>query len=157
MNELTQKLILNQGYSKEDIGKYSKINLLIRWTPFMCSLAGIIGLLIKSPIYFFVLGCLTFIGAFSTTSFFDYIYKFTFQIFLKENIIPPHGNARRFGCGIGAVMFLLAGLGFYIHNYYLALIPGIIITALAAIAALTQWCFASTLYNLIFRKREKCC
>ena len=87
MNGAIEKLILSQGYSKEDIKKYSKINLLIRWTPFMCSLAGIIGLLTKSPIYFFVLGCFTFIGAFSTTSFFDYIYKFTFQIFLKKDEI----------------------------------------------------------------------
>ena len=157
MNKTIEKLILSQGYTADDIKKYNKINLLIRWTPFVCALAGIIGMLAKSSIYFFILGCFTFIGAFSKTSFFDYIYKFSIQFFLKENIIPPHGNARRFGCGIGAIMYLLSGFGFYIHNYYLAFIPGILIVVLAIIAALTQWCFASTLYNFLFKKKEKCC
>jgi len=152
-----ERLLVSQGYSRNSVYEYRNINLLVRWTPLMCASFGAVGLIIQSPIYFIVLGCFTFIGALSSTSFFDYIYKFTIQKFSKRNAMPPQGKPRRFGCGIGAVMYLLSGTGFYIHNFYLAFIPGVMIVSLAAIAALTQWCFASTLYNLIFRKNEECC
>ena len=157
MNDTIKKLILMQGYSNSDIAKYKNINLLIRWTPFACSMLGLAGVLLKSPTYLLSLGLLTTIGALSSTSFFDYIYKYTFGLLLPFGEIPKHGPARRFGCAIGAFLFMASGAGFYFHNSYLAYIPACIIIPLAFIAATTQWCFAPTLYNFIFNKNEVCC
>jgi len=157
MKESTRKLILMQGYSDTDIKSCKHLNILIRWTPFSCSLLGLIGVLLKSPAYLFGLGLLTAIGAFTSSSFYDYLYKYSIGLVLILGEIPKHGPARRFGCAIGALLYILSASGFYFHNNYLAYIPSIMIISLAFIAATTQWCFASTLYNLIFRKNADCC
>jgi hypothetical protein len=157
MNTITRKLILMQGYNQTDIENCHHINILVRWTPLLCSLLGLFGVLIKSPTYLIILGLLTTIGAFSTKSFYDYLYDIGFRYIFGLGKIPGHGNARRFGCAIGSMLYISSGIGFLIENSYLAYIPSFIIISLAFTAATTQWCFASTLYNLLFRKNETCC
>jgi hypothetical protein len=71
--------------------------------------------------------------------------------------MPYHGAPRRFGCAIGAVLFLLSGTGFQLQRPMLSLIPVLIIVPLAFIAAFAQWCFASALYRLLFGKDADCC
>jgi hypothetical protein len=156
MNAITRKLILIQGYNQTDIESCCHINILVRWTPLLCSLLGLVGLMTKSPIYLIALGLLTTIGAFGTKSFYDYLYDISLK-YLHLGKIPIHGNARRFGCAIGAALYISSGIGFFIGNLYLAYIPSLIIISLAFIAATTQWCFASTLYNFLFKKNETCC
>jgi len=85
------------------------------------------------------------------------VYDISFKHIFHLGKIPRHGNARRFGCAIGAVLYISSGIGFFIENMYLAYIPSLVIISLAFIAAVTQWCFASTLYNFLFRKNETCC
>jgi len=157
MNAVIRSLILKQGYSEDDIAEFKNINLLVRWTPLMCSMLGLTGVLLKSPVYLVSLGLLTTIGAFTTRSFYDYIYRLLLRFAVPLGEMPKHGNARKFGCAIGAGLFILSGIGFYMNNLYLAYIPGAVIITLAFIAAVTQWCFASTLYNWFFKKNEKCC
>jgi len=157
MKELTRKLILIQGYSDLDIKNHKSIDILIRWTPLACSLLGLIGVLLKSPSYLFGLGLLTTIGALGSTSFYDYLYKYSVGLILPLGKIPKHGSARRFGCAIGSLLYISSAAGFYFHNNYLAYIPSVMIISLAFIAAVTQWCFASTLYNFIFHNDKNCC
>jgi len=157
MNNITKKLILMQGYSELDIKNYKKINIVIRWTPLACSLLGLLGVLLKSPTYLLILGLLTTIGALTNTSFYDYLYRYTFGFIFPAIKIPEHGPARKFGCAIGSLLFITSAVGFYLQNNYLAYIPSGTIISLAFIAAVTQWCFASTLYNFIFDKKEVCC
>jgi hypothetical protein len=71
--------------------------------------------------------------------------------------MPRHGAPRRFGCAIGAVLFILSGIGFHAHSQVLAWLPALVIIPLAFIAAFTQWCFASALYRLISGKNADCC
>jgi hypothetical protein len=146
-----------QGYTPLDITTFTNIDLLIRATPFFCSMLGLLGVLLKSPVYLVSLGLLTTIGAFTDRSFYDYIYLYLFKHIFPLGDVPRHKNARRFGCGIGACLFISGGIGFYINNLYLSYIPTLFIIVLAFIAATTQWCFASTLYNFLFGKNEKCC
>ena len=157
MNEITRKLILMQGYSDLDIKNNKKINIVIRWTPLACSMLGLSGVLLKSPAYLLILGLLTTIGALTSISFYDYLYRYSFGLLFPAVKIPEHGPARKFGCAIGSLLFITSAAGFYFQNNYLAYIPSGIIISLAFIAAVTQWCFASTLYNFIFDKNEVCC
>jgi hypothetical protein len=157
MNTITKKLILMQGYNQTDMENYRHINILVRWTPLLCSLLGLVGILIKSPAYLIILGLLTTIGAFGSKSFYDYLYDISFKYIFNLEKIPRHGNARRFGCAIGSILYISSGIGFFIGNLYLAYIPSLMIISLAFIAATTQWCFASTLYNFLFKKNETCC
>ncbi|MGB7540318.1 MAG: DUF4395 family protein, partial [Anaerolineales bacterium] len=107
--------------------------------------------------YLLALGILTLTGAFSSRSFYDRLYSGGLSTLFPMGDIPAQGNPRKFGCGVGACLYILNGLGFLLGNIYLSLIPALVIIVLAYVAAFTQWCFASTLYNAIFRKQEKCC
>jgi hypothetical protein len=157
MDIRTKNLLVQQGYTEKNITECKSIDILARWTPFACAIFGITGLLLKSPYYFWALGLLTSIGAISSNSFFDYLYKIFIRKLFKTNDIPKHGSPRRFGCAIGAVIYLVSGTGFFLDNPYLAYIPSLFIVMAALLAGLTQWCFASAIYNHIFKTNQKCC
>jgi Domain of unknown function (DUF4395) len=153
----TDRMLLLQGFSRDDVTHNPNVNLLARWTPFACGCFGALGLGLRSPAYLLALGVLTLIGAVSSRSFYDYLY----QIFLRPltglGEMPRHGAPRRFGCAIGAVLFILSGTGFCLGSPILSFVPALIIIPLAFGAAFTQWCFASILYRHISGKKADCC
>jgi hypothetical protein len=149
MGPTTRKMLLSQGYSEADICECRGINFLARWTPFACASLGLLGLCLGSSYYMLMLGFLTTIGALSNRSFYDYLYLFLVKPVLNLGEMPRHGNQRRFGCAIGAVLYLLSGIGLKNENLVLTIAPAVLIIGLAYVAALTQWCFASTLYNFL--------
>lgn len=155
MNATTKKLIQMQGYDNKIICDCKDVNMLVRWTPLACALSGTLGLYLKSPVYFVLLGVLTTIGGFTSRSFYDHIYNSTLRFVVGTMKTPVHGNQRRFGCSVGAFLYILGGLGFYTGNIWLSYIPTLFIISLAYVAAFSQWCFASTIYNLLFNKNKK--
>ena len=157
MGSYTYRMLLLQGYRRDDVIRNHNLNLLARWTPFACGCFGALGLGLRSPAYLWALGTLTLIGALSSRSFYDHLY----QVFLRPltglGEMPRHGAPRRFGCAVGAVLFMLSGTGFYLRSPLLSFLPGLVIVPLAFGAAFTQWCFASALYRLIFGNKDDCC
>jgi hypothetical protein len=153
----TDRMLLLQGFSRDDVKHNPNVSLLARWTPFACGCLGAFGLGLRSSSYQWALGILTLIGAVSSRSFYDYLY----QIFLRPltglGEMPRHGAPRRFGCAIGAVLFILSGTGFHLAIPMLSFVPALIIIPLAFGAAFTQWCFASALYRLFTGKKANCC
>jgi len=157
MTAYTDRMLLLQGYDRNDFIHHPKAALLARWTPFACGCFGTLGICLRSPAYLWALGLLTLLGAVSSRSFYDRIYQLLLRPITGLGDMPRHGAPRRFGCAIGAALFLLSGTGFYLRSPLLALVPALIIVPLALIAAFTQWCFASALYRLLFGKRADCC
>jgi len=158
LNESTKKLLIMQGFSKHDVDSNPNILALTKWTPFLCGILGLIGIILGSPYYFFVLGALTFIGVFRPYSFYDYLYKYVFRHIFKFGEGVEHGIQRKVGCGIGAVAYIVSGLGFYFGIKPMAYIPATFMVTFALIAGIFNWCFASTLYNAIFSKQKsECC
>jgi hypothetical protein len=157
MSAYTYRMLLLQGYSRDDVIHNPNLNLLARWTPFACGCLGALGLGLRSPAYLWALGILTLIGAVSSRSFYDYLYLIFFRPMTGLGEMPRHGAPRRFGCAIGAALFILSGTGFYMQSPMLSFIPALIIIPLAFGAAFTQWCFASALYRLISGKKADCC
>jgi hypothetical protein len=150
-------MLLMQGYQQDDIIGNENLNLLARWTPLACGCFGVLGLVFGSPSYFWALGFLTLIGALGSRSFYDYLYRIFLRPLTGLGDMPFHGAPRRLGCAIGALLYLLSGTGFYLHRPLLSFVPALIIIPLAFVAAITQWCFASTLYRLLFNKKADCC
>jgi hypothetical protein len=151
------RMLSMQGYAREDILKNPRISVLARWTPSACGIFGALGLWVKSPEYSWILGSLTLVGSIANRSIYDYFYQYLIRPLAGLGNMPYHGAPRRFGCAIGAVLFLLSGLGFQLQHPLLSIIPVLIIVPLAFIAAFTQWCFASALYRLLFGKGADCC
>ena len=157
MNAYTFRMLMVQGYQQEDVIHNQNLNLLARWTPFICGCLGTLGLFLGSPSYFWVLGFLTLLGAIGSRSFYDYLYQVFVRPLAGLGDMPFHGAPRRFGCAVGASLFLLSGTGFYVQRPLLSFLPALIIIPLAFVAAITQWCFASSLYRILFAREANCC
>jgi len=157
MKQSTRKLLIAQGFNEQVVDSNKKIIALSKWTPLACAFFGAAGLALQSPGYLVVLGILTFIGAFTNRSLYDYLYKYVVSHLLNLGEMPSHGIPRRIGCGIGACMFVISGIGFYLDNLLLAYIPSLFMVTFALIAGLFNWCFVSTFYGLITGKKEECC
>lgn len=157
MTAYTFRMLLVQGYQRTDIVSHAHLNLMARWTPFACGCCGTIGMLSESAWFLWALGGATFLGALGTRSIFDWFYQFFLRSITGWGDMPRHGAPRRFGCAIGAVLFVLGGTGFFLGQPLLGFVPVMVIVPLAFVAAFTQWCFASALYRLIFRTSADCC
>jgi len=118
---------------------------------------GSLGLGLRSAAFFWALGILTLMGAASTRSFYDRLYQIFLRPWTGLGEMPRHGAPRRFGCAVGAALFILSGTGFRLSSPVLAFVPALIIVPLAFGAAFTQWCFASALYRLISGGKTDCC
>jgi hypothetical protein len=76
-----------------DVCNNSNINILARWTPFVCGILGILGLWLKSPIYLWLLGLLTLVGAVSNRSIYDYFYQLILRPLLSLWNMPSGTNS----------------------------------------------------------------
>jgi hypothetical protein len=156
--ERTKKLLVMQGFSKHEVDYNPNILALTKWTPLLCGIFGLIGVLLGSPYYLIALGILTLIGAFRPYSFYDYLYKYVFKAIFNFGDAVPHGIQRKIGCGIGGVVFSVSGLGFCLDIMPLAYIPSCFMVTFAFIAGISNWCFVSTFYELVSGKtQKKCC
>ena len=157
MNISTRKLLIAQGFNEQVVDNNKKILALSKWTPFACAFCGSIGVILQSPIYLIILGALTFVGTFTSRSLYDYLYKYIFSYIINLGDMPKHGVQRRIGCGIGACMFIISGIGFYFKISLLAYIPSLFMITFALIAGFFNWCFVSTIYGMFVGKKQECC
>jgi len=158
LSERTKRLLVIQGFSEQDVDGNPNILPLTKWTPLLCAIFGIIGLILGSAYYFLILGLLMFVGAFSPYSIYDYLYKHVFRYIFRFGNGVPHGIQRKIGSGIGAVAYMASGLGFYFDIVLLAYIPACFMITFALIAGFFNWCFVSSFYVLDRGKTEnKCC
>ena len=175
MKERTRKLLLMQGFCSRDINNDPKLSRLARWTPLSCATFGatgisigiipflgvicpctisvIAGFWLKSGWFFIILGVLTLTGGLTKRSIYDRLYNLVIRPVFHTSAIPEHGAPRRFGCAIGGTMFIISGIGFLNYITWLAFGPAIFMIVFATIAGLTQWCFASSVYALLFKRK----
>jgi len=175
LKETTQRLLLMQGFRQKDIEGVPHLGALARWTPLSCAvfgtmgiwlqgilpiggflcpcvITGITGLWLGSGWFFIALGLLTLTGGMSARSIYDRLYNATLRYLFRTPPVPEHGSPRKFGCAIGGMMYIVSGIGFLIGNYWLAFIPAVFMVVFATIAGLTQWCFASAIYEWVFQR-----
>lgn len=157
MKDSTKKLLVAQGYDENEVNCNKRIVPLAKWTPIACAILGIVGVVMQSSGFLIILGFLTFVGAFTSRSLYDYLYKYVFSSFVRLGDMPKHGIPRRIGCGIGAFMYIISGIGFYLGNPMLAYIPSLFMITFALIAGIFNWCFVSTFYGLMVGKKQECC
>lgn len=148
--------LLAQGYSMEDITKNPHAYLLTRWTPLMCVIFSIVGLILASWQYFLIVAILNLSGALSRYSFYDRLYTFLTPL-IGWGKIPAHGHHRKIGCGLGAMFFFNAGFAQYTNHLLLAYLPVFALMVMALMAGIFNWCFVTTVSNIFTRKVTKSC
>lgn len=172
MDAHDRQLLLAQGFAPEVVDGQTDIGALARWTPLSCAtfgsagiaagalpfglavcpcaIAGFAGLWTGSGWFFIALGLLTLSGGLTARSIYDRLYNATLRHVLRTAPIPQHGPARQFGCAFGGVMYIISGGGFLFGQTWVAFFPAAFMVVFATIAGLTQWCFASAMYNALF-------
>lgn len=176
LKETTNRLLLMQGFRQKDIEGVPHLGALARWTPLSCAvfgtmgiwlqgilpiggflcpclITGITGLWLGSGWFFIALGLLTLTGGMTARSIYDRLYNASLRHLFRTPLIPQHGSPRKFGCAIGGLMYIVSGIGFLVGNYWLAFIPAVFMVVFATIAGLTQWCFASAIYEWVFQRK----
>jgi len=175
MKEQYRKLLQTQGFCSQDIDNIPGFSKLARWTPLTCATFGatgvtigiipltalicpctltlIAGFWLKSGWFFIILGLLTLTGGFTSRSIYDRLYNLVVRHIFRSASIPKHGAPRKFGCTFGGVMYILSGIGFLLHRPWVAFSPAIFMIVFASIAGITQWGFASSLYELLFKNK----
>ena len=170
-----RRLLLVQGFTAADVDNEPKVGFLARWTPLSCAAFGTTGLALGSLVSFAAtvcpcavfgalglgigsgwflaaLGILTLTGGVTTRSIYDRLYNVIIRRILRTSPVPRHGPPRQFGCAIGGGMYVLSEIGFLQGNPWLAYIPAGFMVIFATIAGVTQWCFASALYAVLFKR-----
>ena len=148
--------LIAQGYRSGDLSNNPHVFRLTRWTPLACVAFSTVGLILELWEYFFVVALLNLSGAFSSHSFYDRLYTF-FAPFLKWGKIPAHGLHRKIGCGLGGIVFMNAAIALFFDMIYLAYIPLLVLTTMAFVAGIFNWCFVSSVVRLFVRKEETYC
>lgn len=178
MDDRVRELLLKQGFTPADVENEPKVSFLARWTPLSCAVSGTTGLAVGSIVsvgavvcpcalftalglgigsgwFFLALGVLTLTGGVTARSIYDRLYNGLICRILHTSPVPRHGPPRQFGCAIGGCMYVLSGIGFLEGNMWLAYVPAGFIITFAAIAGITQWCFASALYGVLFNHAKR--
>ncbi len=175
MDERNRRLLLMQGFTADQLDREPGLGSLARWTPLTCAVSGSTGLAFGSLVsvgaavcpcalfsalglgigsgwFFAALSILTLTGAATSRSIYDRLYNTAIRRLLHTPPVPRHGPARQFGCAIGGGLYALSAIGFFQANLWLAYIPAGFLVLFATIAGLTQWCFASAFYALLFER-----
>lgn len=178
MDTRTRKSLIQQGFSSDDLERVPGVGRLARWTPLSCAALGgaglafgpiaalgmavcpctlfaVLGLGVGSGWFFAVLGLLTLTGGLTRRSIFDRVYNGLVRPLLRTAPVPEHGPPRQFGCTIGGAFYVLSAIGFFTGNVWMAYAPAGLLIVLALVAGITQWCFASALYALLFSRQPK--
>ena len=169
-----RQMLLMQGFCPKDVDNVPRIGRLARWTPLSCAASGTTGLVFGSSLlpfsvslcpcvfasaaglwvgsgwFFISLGLLTLTGGLTNRSIYDRFYNAVIRPLLRTASVPRHGPPRRFGCAIGAMFYIVSGMGFLLNNIWMAFVPAAFMVIFGTIAGLTQWCFASALYGWLF-------
>jgi hypothetical protein len=141
-----------QGFHLDDAA-LAEIGPWLRWSPALC--AGIIatGTILASPPVLWTLAAIAVLGAALPFHPFDLLYNHAVRHLTGTRALPHHGAQRRFACGVAAAWLAATGLAFHAGSPALGYVLGAAMTGAAVTVATTHLCFASVVYNRVFRPR----
>jgi hypothetical protein len=124
----------------------------LRWSPVLCTIFMVAGLLFKSPFLLWALAVIAFFGALLPFHPFDLFFNHGFRHLVGMPALPQQGPQRRFACAIAALWLIATGCAFYFNADMLAYALGVPLVAVAALVSVTHICIPSMLYNALFRR-----
>lgn len=144
-----------QGYVNVDRQALAQVEPWLRWSPALCTIVMAIGTVFASEWILWGLAPFALAGALFPRHPFDYVYNLGVRRLTGTAPLPGNGAPRRFACGIATVWLVAAGAAFAADLTVLGYVLGGILTAVAALVAVTHFCIPSLVYGLIFG-RPRC-
>lgn len=143
-----------QGYVNVDRQTLREVEPWLRWSPVFCSIVMATGTILASPWVLWGLAVTAVLGTMMRSHPFDYLYNFGVRRLIGTPPLPPNGAPRRFACGIAAVWLVVTGAAFAADLTVLGYALGGILTAVAALVAITHFCIPSLIYGLILGRPQ---
>ena len=149
--DVVRRRIEAQGFRGLDDAALTEVGPWLRWSPAVCAMFMAIGTILASAAMLWTLATIALLGALMPMHPFDLIYNHAVRYLTGTRPLPHHGPQRRFACGVGAAWLTSTGIAFNQGSPVLGYFLGGALTVVATLAATTQFCVASFIYNAIFR------
>jgi len=149
---LQQRNLFQQGYQSYTSEQLKQIDMGLRFTPAVCSILAVYGLVIQSPFLLFfvaILGMLAFF--FPAGHPMDLIYNKVVCQVAKTEPLPPNPLQRRLACFAAGIMNTIAAVFFLVNLPMAAYITGGMLMILQAIVIFTHFCTLSWMYEKILK------
>lgn len=145
-----------QGFCGLDDATLGELAPWLRWSPALCTLFMMLGVVMESPVVLWTLAAIAFLGALLPFHPFDLIYNYGARHLTGTRPLPRHGPQRRFACALAAAWLLAAGWAFQVESAMIGYALGVPLILVAGLVSVTHFCIPSLIYNtLILRARPK--
>jgi len=145
---LQHKNIVQQGYQNYTPEQLKQIDIGLRFTPAVCSIIAIYGLIIQSPTILFIVAVLGMLAFFFPAGHpMDLFYNRVICKLTNSQTLPPNPLQRRLACFAAGIMNTMAGIFFLIKMPMAAYITGGMLMLLQAIVIFTHFCTLSWMYE----------
>lgn len=140
-----------QGYTALSQEEKARLNWPLRFTPTVCSLGVLAGMILESWGIFAVLSIFGILGTvFPKGQPVDVLYNTLFYKLFRTPKLPPAPPQKRFACALGALFLVGAAYSFFVGAVAWGYGFGIGYIVAAGLMAATHWCIGSWIHNKIF-------
>ncbi len=148
--------LVQQGYQQFTPQQLTEIEWGLRFTPFVCALIALYGLITRQPWVLFVVAALG-IWAFLLPAAhpMDLLYNHVVRRLFGAAPLPPNPLQRRLACLSAAIMNIAAGTLFLLGWPFAALAVGGCLLVMQAIVIATHFCALSWMYEGVARMLGK--
>ena len=147
-----QKSLIQQGYQSYTADELQQLEWGLRFTPSVCSLLTLIGLVFQLPYLLLAVAVLGFVAFFLPASHpMDLLYNNVVRHTFGAVALPPNPLQRRLACLSAGIMNVIAALLFFAGAPVAAWIVGGMLLVLQAIVIATHFCTLSWMYEGVLR------
>ncbi len=144
--------IVQQGYSQLTKAEVESLRWGLRFTPTVCMIGSVVGLLTHNPWLLFGLAAVGILPFwFPDKHPFDVLYNHVVAPAIGATRLPPNPLPRRIACISGGALNLVAGLFLVDGLVTAAYVTGGVLFALQLIVNTTHFCLASFMIDLGLR------
>ena len=155
VSAFTEKSLNDQGFDYLDQEAKARYALPLRFTPAVCIILILIGLILQSPIWLALLVPIGLSGAlFPRGMIIDVVYNFGVRHLFGAPKLPPTPTPRRFSYLLSTTLTAGAALSFQYGLPVLGFVLGGAVIVGATILTTTLWCLGSWIYWKIFGDRR---
>lgn len=147
----TERALVQQGYdyTPEEL---RELSWGLRFTPTVCMLGAVAGLLLREPAIHFSLAVLGIVPFwFPAWHPVDRFYNHVLRPLWGGVVLPPNPLPRRIACLMGGAMNAMVGTAFVLGNVPAALVIGAVLIVLQIVVITTHFCVASWMYEGLLR------
>ncbi len=153
LSQVLRSRLEMRGIACSSDPEFVKVVPWIRFTFVVCgTMMGLATALASVP-FLLVMAPIAGLGAVFTRHPFDLIYNHGVRNLTGTQPLPPNAAPTRFACGVASVWLVATALAFAKGPAWLGYTLGGVLTSVAAIVSVTQFCIPSMVYQFLFGDR----